>query len=406
MSDTAWTAVHGDVSPSLHDAIAERATPFYVLDVAQVERRARSFVAGAARATARVTCAYPFKANPLTVIARAAIGVYGQAEVATIEELALARVTTEPTSNIFVGGIAKSTDTLLRAAKLGATIKIDSVGELARLRSVWHRLEEHDTWSLLLRIALPEHDGWSRFGMLREDACRAAASREPWTRRLRGVHFHAGTNLTDPAPFAEATRWCVPVLQAVSELDHVERACLDVGGGYPNVPDGDVEATATTFVGAVTGVLRNAGFGADAIDVVCEPGRITVERAGVLVASVIERARSATHAVVVDVGSTLAGGSWAPVRAGRSIVFWNDADTVATSCDVYGNLCHEGDVVAEAATIVRDSSARAIAIMGDVGAYRLAAAAPWMQKLPAVYELRDDQLVEVRSALRLQQFTA
>jgi diaminopimelate decarboxylase len=94
------------------------------------------------------------------------------------------------------------------------------------------------------------------------------------------------------------------------------------------------------------------------------------------------------------------------VRAGRSIVFWNDADTVATSCDVYGNLCHEGDVVAEAATIVRESSARAIAIMGDVGAYRLAAAAPWMQKLPAVYELRDDQLVEVRSALRLEQFTA
>jgi hypothetical protein len=29
-----------------------------------------------------------------------------------------------------------------------------------------------------------------------------------------------------------------------------------------------------------------------------------------------------------------------------------------------------------------------------------------MQKLPAVYELRDDQLVEVRSALRLEQFTA
>jgi diaminopimelate decarboxylase len=363
-----WAAVHGDVSPSLRDAIAERATPFYVLDIAQVERRARSFVAGATRASAGVTCAYPFKANPLTAVTRAAMGVYGQAEVATIEELELAAAGTEPMSHILVGGIAKSTDTLLRAAALGATIKIYSEGELARLRTVWPRLEQHDTWSLLLRIALPENEGWSRFGMLRDDACRAVASREPWTRRLRGVHFHAGTNLIDPASFADATRWCAPVLQAVSELDHVERPCLDIGGGYPNVPDGDVEATAATFVGAVTGVLCDAGVGTDAVDVVCEPGRITVERAGVLVASVVERARSTTVAVVVDVGSTLAGGSWAPVRAGRSIVFWNDADAAATSCDVYGNLCHEGDVVAEAAMIVRDSSARATAIMGDVGA--------------------------------------
>jgi diaminopimelate decarboxylase len=405
MNDAVWAGVHGDVSPALRDAIADRVTPFYVLDVAQVERRARSFVAGATRASARVTCAYPFKANPLTVVTRAAIGVYGQTEVATIEELELAAVSSEPASNILVGGIAKSADTLLRAATLGATIKIDSLGELERLRSVWPRVEEHDTWSLLLRIALPEHGGWSRFGMLREDACRAVASREPWTRRLRGVHFHAGTNLVDPAPFANATRWCAPVLEAVSELDHVERACLDVGGGYPNVPDDDVEATATTFVGTVTGALSDAGFGTNAIDVVCEPGRITVERAGVLVASVVERARSATDAVVVDVGSTLAGGSWAPVRAGRSVVCWNDADTAATSCDVYGNLCHEGDVVAEAAVIVREGTGRATAIMGDVGAYRLAAAAPWMQKLPTVYELRDDRLVEVRPALPLAHFT-
>jgi diaminopimelate decarboxylase len=406
MSDEAWAGVHCDVSPSLRAAIGDRATPFFVLDAAQVERRARSFVAGAARATPRVACAYPFKANPLAVVTRAAVGVYGQAEVATIDELELAAASTEPPSNILVGGIAKSADTLLRAAELGATIKIDSEGELARLRSVWPRLEEHDTWSLLLRIALPENDGWSRFGMLREDACRAAASQEPWTRRLRGVHFHAGTSFRDPAPFADATRWCAPVLEAVSELDHVERVCLDVGGGYPNVPDRDVEATAATFVGAVANALRDAGFGSDTVDVVCEPGRITVERTGVLVASVVERARATNDAVVVDVGSTLAGGSWAPVRAGRSIVFSNDADTAATSCDVYGNLCHEGDVVAEGAIIVRDSSVPGIAIMGDVGAYRLAAAAPWMQKLPTVYELRDDQLVEVRPALTLEHFTA
>lgn len=404
-TDDVSAVVDADLMPVLVEAVARHDTPFYVLDLARVERRARSFGTGVGQALPHVACAYPFKANPMAAVTARAVGVYGRAEVATVEELQLATSCTIPAPTVFVGGIAKTTDTLVRAAAVGATIKIDSEAELERLRRVWSRVDDDGEWTVLLRIALPEGDGWSRFGLLPDDAVRVATSGEPWTRRLRGVHFHAGTALPDPAPFVDATRRCSPVLQAIGELDGIVRPCLDIGGGYPNVPDGDVEGTAARYVGAVAEALAGAGWEPEAVEVVCEPGRITVERAGLLVASVIEGApRSAGCAVVVNAGSTLAGGSWAPVRAGRAVVFGDDPVRAAT-CDVYGNLCHEGDLVAEAAIVARAGGPPGTAVIGDVGAYRLSAAAPWMQQLPVVYEVRDGALAELRPALPLENFT-
>ena len=216
----------------------------------------------------------------MAAVTARAVGVYGRAEVATVEELQLA--TSSPTASaVFVGGIAKTTDTLVRAAAVGATIKIDSEAELERLRRVWSRIDFDGDWSVLLRIALPEGDGWSGSDCCPTTPSASATSGEPWTRRLRGVHFHAGTALPDPGPFVDATRRCAPVLHAIGGLEGVGRPRLDIGGGYPNVPDGDVEGTAARYVGAVAEALAGAGWEPEAVEVVCEPGRITVERAGV-----------------------------------------------------------------------------------------------------------------------------
>ena len=196
------------------------------------------------------------------------------------------------------------------------------------------------------------------------------------------------------------------MLHAIRGLDGVGRPLLDVGGGYPNVPDGDVEGAGGAVLGCGRGGVGRSRLEPDAVEVVCEPGRITVERAGLLVASVVERApRSAGCAVVVDAGSTLAGGSWAPVRAGRAVVFGDEPVSPATTCDVYGNLCHEGDLVAEAAIVARSGGPIGTALIGDVGTYRLSAAAPWMQQLPVVYEVRDGALAVLRPALPLEHFT-
>ena len=55
----------------------------------------------------------------------------------------------------------------------------------------------------------------------------------------------------------------------------------------------------------------------------------------------------------------------------------------------------------EAGAVVCDEQHGAIAVIGDVGGYRLATAAPWMQRLPAVYELRSGTLVTLRRELPL-----
>jgi hypothetical protein len=59
-------------------------------------------------------------------------------------------------------------------------------------------------------------------------------------------------------------------------------------------------------------------------------------------------------------------------------------------------------VAPHAAFVVEHDELDQLAIVGDVGGYRLAAAAPWMQELPAVYALVDRRLELVRSALPLR----
>jgi len=406
LSATIADAALDDLPRGLLDAITGRPTPYYVFDLERVERRARAFRSGAETVFPSASFAYPYKVNPIGAIAQRAVDVYGGAEAATFEELSLATAAGADARRCLFGGIAKRTSSLCAAAQAGVTIKIDSAAELQRLRGAWSELDHLDELQLLLRIALPEGDGWSRFGLLQSEACDAIAAAEPWTRRLRGLHFHAGTSLPDPALHEAAVAHCVPVLDALA-VAGVARPFLDIGGGYPNCPDADVRDTAAVFVGAVAARLEQSGRLTDDVQLVCEPGRITVERAGYLVASVLESSvRAASDAVVIDAGSTLAGGSWAPVRSARSIVFaGHDLDIGAATCHVFGNLCHEGDLVASDAVVVRDGSLDDVAVIGDVGGYRLSAAAAWMQQLPPVYELRDGTLVQLRRELPLRDFS-
>ena len=406
LSATAADALLDDLPRGLLEAIRGRPTPSYVFDLDRVERRARAFRSGAETVFPDTQFAYPYKVNPITAIAQRAVAVYGAAEAATYEELSLSIAAGADAHRCLFGGIAKSTSSLVAAARAGVTIKVDSAAELQRLRGAWSELDELEDWQLLLRVALPDGDGWSRFGLLPSEACDAIAVAEPWTRRLRGLHFHAGTSLPDPALHEAAVAHCVPVLDALAAAG-VARPVLDIGGGYPNCPDADVEATAARFVGAVAVRLEQSGRSIDDVQLVCEPGRITVERAGYLVASVLEPSpRAASDAVVIDAGSTLAGGSWAPVRSARSIVFaGHDLDIGAATCHVFGNLCHEGDLVASDAIVVHDGPLHDLAVIGDVGGYRLSAAAAWMQQLPPVYELGDGTLVQLRRELPLRDFS-
>jgi diaminopimelate decarboxylase len=218
------------------------------------------------------------------------------------------------------------------------------------------------------------------------------------------VSYHVGTNVAEPGPYVRATRQALPIVARLATR-HPDgaRPVLDIGGGFPSCGDDDVVATVEPYLEEIAAVLEEHGSSRDAFDIVCEPGRITADRTGYLVATLVEaHARNGACAVIVDAGNTLAGGSWSPVRPARSMVVVADATSLPPTCDVYGNLCYENDVVAHAAFVVEHDELDQLAIVGDVGGYRLAAAAPWMQELPAVYALVDRRLELVRSALPLR----
>jgi diaminopimelate decarboxylase len=406
-SSPASGVTESDLPHQLLDAIRDIPTPFYVVDLARVRRRAEGVRAAVECTFPRSTVAYPYKVNPLAAVAGPAVAVYGAAEVATAEELDLAVEHGASITRCLVGGAGKPGALLARAMREGATLKIDSIAELRRLEEVWPCTRVHPQFEMLLRAALPVDAGWSRFGLTPEEIGEVTAHAHAWDPHLRGVSFHVGTNIQDPGPYLDATRQVLPIVEGLAaRVSNGARPVLDVGGGFPSCPDEDVTATVERYLSAIAELLDEHGLSVDDFDIVCEPGRITADRAGYLVATLVEtHTRNGVGAVLVDAGNTLAGGSWSPVGPGRSVVFVADGASLPQTCDVYGNLCYENDVVASAAAVVEHDHLDQVAIIGDVGGYRLAAAAPWMQQIPAVHALVDGQLELVREPLRLRTLT-
>ena len=283
----------------------------------------------------------------MAAVARRAVGVYGRAEVATVEELELATTGPVTAPAVFIGGIAKSSATLRRAAAVGATIKIDSEAELERLRRV--ALLHDGDWSVLLRIALPRPTAGHGSG-----CCPTTRSGSP-PRGSRGRDASAAcTSMRAPAsPIRRPSSTPRSGAHRCSRRSHdsttsSERASTSAAA--IRVCPTTTSNRRPRAISVQSPMRWPSRCDPDSVEFVCEPGRITVERAGVLVATVVERAPRATRcAVVIDAGSTLAGGSWAPVRSGRAVVHCEASAGQATICDVYGNLCHEGDLVAEGA---------------------------------------------------------
>ncbi len=403
----AYVDFHADLPSGLLSAISGLPKPAYVLDVQRVRQRSEALKAALERSFPRASAGYPYKVNPIREVARAAVGVYGFAEVGTAEEFDLARAHGCSSTQCFVGGVGKPKDLLRRAVSEGATLKIDSLEELRRLDAIWHSLEVHDQFRALLRVALPTDDGWSRFGLTPDEVSEVLLRQDTWGPYVRGAHFHAGTDIRDPDEYVAATRRCIPVLRELtSRTGDRYRPILDVGGGFPSCVDEEVASTVERYLCGIASVLDDHGWQSDTAEILCEPGRITAERAGYLVATVIEtREQNGRLAAIINAGSTLAGGSWSTVRPGRAAVFLTAAPPGDSCCDIYGNLCFEEDQVAKDAVVIRSASLDSLAIVGDVGAYRLAAAAPWMQELPAVYAIANEQLTLVRGAWRLQAFS-
>lgn len=374
-------------------------TPFYVFDLRKLQRRATAVVDVVKAWSTTAKVAYPYKANPLPHVTKTLVPIIDLAEVATHHEYMAALDDWETPRRIVVGGAGKPRSLLNQASRGGVTIKVDSIHEVRRLATCIEHGDVHPALEVIIRVALPQADTWSRFGLLPEELQHEELWRSPIADYITGIHFHIGTNVGDPARYRTAAKFSGELIgtlpQGGSVADHVT---LNIGGGFPAWPYLSLQKSLERYLAAVSLGLEEANVDPGSVRLVVEPGRLIVEPTGYLIATVVEfQRRAGDLRAVTDAASTLTGGSRSSVGIGRSIVMGPAvAGHEETHCDVFGNLCHEDDRLAWGALLKKGECERDIAIVGDVGAYRFAASASWMQPLPAVYVFDGSEIAQVR----------
>lgn len=285
-------------------------TPVYVYSRADLLRRARAFLetAGAAAGPGRALVCYAVKANGNPAILRLLGEVGLGADVTSGGELFLARHAGIEPGRIIFSGVGKRAEEIAEALAAGIrALHVESEMELAAVAEVAERLGRVAPVGVRVNpnISATTHPYIStglhghKFGVPRERAVailRAAAA-HPWLRPV-GLAAHIGSQITDLDPFAQAVRFLVELADEMGR-EGIPLDYIDAGGGlgidYQGVAPG-----AGDWVRAVGALVGAAGY-----ELIIEPGRSIVGRAGALLTRVVyTKEQGQKRFVIADAGMT------------------------------------------------------------------------------------------------------
>jgi diaminopimelate decarboxylase len=358
------------------DALArEFGTPLVVYCERTVLAAARAYREAAPQAL----ILYGVKAFPNVAVLELLGGEGLGADVSTLGELAYARRAGIPGERIVVHGNNKSDEELRAAADADARfVVLDALDEVPRATAAGVERAlvrvtpgiEADTH----RAIRTAHHG-SKFGLPPDHALKAIAEAREAGIEVAGLHLHIGSQLVDMRAPRSSVAWLGGFAARCREVLGWEPAVIDLGGGLGiRYLEGDRPPTIAEFVGALLETLEQSwlGQGLTAPEVILEPGRSLVGRAGLTLyrVGVVKQAATTTY-VAVDGGMSdnprpqLYGARFGALLAGR-------AEEEAT--DIYavcGKHCESGDVLIESVSLPEPRRGDLLAVPAT-GAYTLA----------------------------------
>jgi diaminopimelate decarboxylase len=351
-------------------AIAQRwGTPVMIVDAAEVRARMREVVAAAPGSM------YAAKALTAHAVLRMAADEGLDVLCASGGEVEAARRAGVPAARLHLHGNAKTEAELERAVEAGiGSVIVDTPVELERLEAI--AAGSGVVQGVLLRVrpdvevatheSIATGHAESKFGMDPGEAVAAARSIGA-SLRLLGFQAHAGSQVTDPAPF----RRVLEVLADVAARARVRPEVLDAGGGFA-VTYADEEPLDPAAVGrsltADLAVSAESRGWEPAPVLRLEPGRSLVANAGVTVYRVVARKRAGGRLLVaVDGGMSdnLRPALYDAVHAVRADVEIGTAEVVT----IVGRHCESGDVLARDVALPAGLAPGDLVLMAATGAY-------------------------------------
>jgi diaminopimelate decarboxylase len=348
-------------------------TPFYLYSAASLSARYRAFAEAFAPASPLIC--YAVKANSNLAVLRLFARLGAGADVVSEGELRRALAAGFPPQRIIFSGVGKTRAELDAALAAGIhQINVESIPELHRLSEL--AVARGATARIAIRVN-PDVDALThakiatgkkenKFGIDIEDAgeAYALAGELPGIEAV-GLTVHIGSQTGGGlGPFREAFERLAELVIELRQIGLTVRR-VDLGGGlgirYRNETPPEM---------AVYAALVRDVFGALDLDIACEPGRVLVGPAGLLIARVIYVKDGASKRFVIvdaamnDLIRPALYDAWhdiVPVRLPAP-------DAVLSPADVVGPVCETGDSFASGRDLPPLAEDDLVALTG-AGAY-------------------------------------
>jgi diaminopimelate decarboxylase len=359
------------VADGLREAARRFGTPGYVTDLASIAAAGEALRASFPDPWLRH---YSVKANDVAAIVRAAAAAAGAgATVVSRGEWAIARRAALADAEIALEGVGK-TDADLRAAVRAAAdghplrwLAVESADEIVTLAALARRAGigrgGRPPIDILLRLnpdVAPETHaglavgaGGSKFGMTEAEVAAGldliAASGGGL--RARGLHLHVGSQLGAVDAWRDAVRNALAVF-ALLQGNAPDMDTLDLGGGFPIGPVGELSPGPERFARELPALLDAIPTDRRPARLAIEPGRFLVARAGWLVARVLHVRDRGGRQVVIDAGMTelirpALYGARHDIVALTSLGSASAADTSTEVASVHGPICESTDALGD-----------------------------------------------------------
>jgi diaminopimelate decarboxylase len=282
----------GEVFFSLNDIASRAKRPVYVYHLDSILQRYQRFVEAF---QGDVLVCYAVKANSHPVLLRALAQKGAGADVVSGGEIKLALSCGFPGSRMVFSGVGKEKyEIQLALENRIKQINVESPSELRRIGKVARALGLQANVAFRLNPDVnPDTHPYIRtgfrenkFGMDESFVSELKKILNEYSRELKlvGLSLHIGSQIRDLGPIEEAVRKSLPLFKSLRESGHPLNG-FDVGGGlgidYHQDNESSEIENVKLYAQAMRDLLKPLGC-----EVLCEPGRILVAGAGVLLTEV------------------------------------------------------------------------------------------------------------------------
>ena len=321
------------------------------------------------------------------------------ADVSTLVELAFAQAAGLTGDRLLFHGNNKSDEELGAAAEAGATVVLDAPDEPGRaaaagVRRVLVRLTP-GVEALTHRAVATAHES-SKFGLGADAALAVIDDARGLDLEVAGVHFHVGSQLARVDESLLAVERLAAFCERARDELGWKPAVLDIGGGLGiRYTRDDKVPSVAEFVRPL--VARLLERWPDPVQLVLEPGRSLVGRAGVTLYRVGATKESGGVSYVAIDGGMSDNPRPQLYDARYEALLANRADELADGVfRVAGKHCESGDVLIEAAELPHPRRGDLLAVPAT-GAYTLAMGSNYNGvPRPSVVLVRDGEVRAIR----------